>query len=659
MMKIKEILNDIRNYKFKKGSINKNCGITLISLVVTIIILLILGGIALATLTGENGLFARAKQAKENYSVSSAKEKLQLAISDLMVEQTSKGENLTKEDLPKINSNEIDVKSTETFPVEVICENYIFNVDENFTVTYVREASGTVVTFTTEPESYTNKDEVKILVKISNPKGIKSIQKPGETDRILAQGQTEVGIDYKVTKNGHYIFTIVDEEGKETVKDIYIDLIDKLEPLDFTPEIQKKSNSITIISNAEDAEKTNESTKSGIDYCEYYIKKDTEKRYVKYNTNEIENLEIGKYQIYVLAYDRAGNQKQSNTVEIKISIEFSKIVASSYHTLALDKEGNMYGFGSCRYLGISSNKLIKIKEGVKFREISNSYCMNGMAIDMDGNLWNWGANSYGQCGIANISSSLDKPTLNENIKNVKAIAAGEDNSFFIDQSGRMFGCGLAYYGNGKEQIISKNFISVIDGKSFKKIVEPSVYINGWGTHLAIDENDNLYSWGSNVNKQLGIEEEIDKSLVPVQVKVGTKFKEIATGDMCCFAIDTDGNLWKWGKNSSTSIPQLIQQGTRFSKVSAGKHGHVLAIDEDGNLWTWGKNNYGQLGDGSTKNRSKPQIILNDKKFKEISAGEDHSIAIDLEGNIWVWGLNVNGQCGYGSNIYSIKTPLML
>lgn len=654
----KEIFNNVTKSKINENS-KSNFGITLIALIVTIIILLILGGIALATLTGENGLFARAKQAKENYSVSSAKEKLQLAISDLMVEQTSKGENLTKEDLPKINNNEIDVKSTETFPIEVICENYIFNVDENFTVTYVREASGTVVTFTTEPESYTNKDEVKILVKISNPKGIKSIQKPGEKDRILAQGQKEVGIDYKVTKNGHYIFTIVDEEGKETVKDIYVDLIDKLEPIDFTPEIQKKSNSITIISNAEDAEKTNESTKSGIDYCEYYIKKDTEKGYVKYNTNEIENLEIGKYQIYVLAYDRAGNQKQSNTVEIKISIEFSKIVASSYHTLALDKEGNMYGFGYCRYLGISSNKLIKIKEGVKFREISNSYVDNGMAIDMDGNLWNWGANNYGQCGIANISSSLYEPTLNENIKNVKAIAAGPNNSFFIDQSGRMFGCGQAYYGNGKEQIISKNFISVIDGKSFKKIVKPSEYSNGWGTHLAIDENDNLYSWGSNVNKQLGIEEDIDKSLVPVQVKAGTKFKEIATGRMRCFAIDTDGNLWEWGMNSLTNIPQLIQQGTRFSKVSAGEDGHVLAIDEDGNLWTWGKNNYGQLGDGSTKNRSKPQIILNDKKFKEISAGEDHSIAIDLEGNIWVWGLNVNGQCGYGSTIYSIKTPLML
>ncbi|CDB32199.1 ig-like domain-containing protein [Clostridium sp. CAG:575] len=69
---------------------------------------MILSGVAIATLTGENGLFARAKQEKENYSISSAKEKLQLAISDLMVEQTSKGENLTKE--------------YETSPVSILAE---------------------------------------------------------------------------------------------------------------------------------------------------------------------------------------------------------------------------------------------------------------------------------------------------------------------------------------------------------------------------------------------------------------------------------------------------------------------------------------------------------------------------------------------------------
>ena len=45
-------------------------GITLVSLVVTIIILLILSGITISTLMGENGLFARVKKSKEKYSIS-------------------------------------------------------------------------------------------------------------------------------------------------------------------------------------------------------------------------------------------------------------------------------------------------------------------------------------------------------------------------------------------------------------------------------------------------------------------------------------------------------------------------------------------------------------------------------------------------------------
>ena len=45
---------------------NGQKGITLVALVITIIILLILAGISIATLGGENGLFTRAKQAKSN-----------------------------------------------------------------------------------------------------------------------------------------------------------------------------------------------------------------------------------------------------------------------------------------------------------------------------------------------------------------------------------------------------------------------------------------------------------------------------------------------------------------------------------------------------------------------------------------------------------------
>ena len=55
----------IRKIKSKKFRINAN-GITLIALVITIIVLLILAGVTIATLTGENGILTRVNEAKEN-----------------------------------------------------------------------------------------------------------------------------------------------------------------------------------------------------------------------------------------------------------------------------------------------------------------------------------------------------------------------------------------------------------------------------------------------------------------------------------------------------------------------------------------------------------------------------------------------------------------
>ena len=84
--------------------IEKTKGITLVALVVTIIVLLLLAGIAIASLGGENGLFSKVKLGKKAYEISEAKEKIELEISTLQIEQEGKGESLKKEDLPKINN---------------------------------------------------------------------------------------------------------------------------------------------------------------------------------------------------------------------------------------------------------------------------------------------------------------------------------------------------------------------------------------------------------------------------------------------------------------------------------------------------------------------------------------------------------------------------
>ena len=58
----------------------KNKGITLIALVITIIVLLILAGVSIATLTGENGILNQATKATNKTKEASKEEQRKLAM---------------------------------------------------------------------------------------------------------------------------------------------------------------------------------------------------------------------------------------------------------------------------------------------------------------------------------------------------------------------------------------------------------------------------------------------------------------------------------------------------------------------------------------------------------------------------------------------------
>ena len=82
---------------------NKSKGITLIALVITIIVLLILAGIAIATLTGENGLLSRTESSKAESDKANEKEQINLAIMTAKVnEEGAISKKILKEELDKI-----------------------------------------------------------------------------------------------------------------------------------------------------------------------------------------------------------------------------------------------------------------------------------------------------------------------------------------------------------------------------------------------------------------------------------------------------------------------------------------------------------------------------------------------------------------------------
>ena len=78
-----------------KGKMRKKSGITLISLVVTIIVLLILAGVTIATLTGENGILTRTSDAKEHTEIASVQEQAQLDITNWVADKMKNGEDAT------------------------------------------------------------------------------------------------------------------------------------------------------------------------------------------------------------------------------------------------------------------------------------------------------------------------------------------------------------------------------------------------------------------------------------------------------------------------------------------------------------------------------------------------------------------------------------
>lgn len=64
----------------------KNSGITLIALVITIIVLLILAAVSVATLTGNNGLLTKTSDAKIENAIGELKERVSLKATEAATE---------------------------------------------------------------------------------------------------------------------------------------------------------------------------------------------------------------------------------------------------------------------------------------------------------------------------------------------------------------------------------------------------------------------------------------------------------------------------------------------------------------------------------------------------------------------------------------------
>ena len=213
--------------------IKKQKGITLVALVITIIILLLLAGIAIATLGGENGIFAKVKQAKKAQLEAEMKEQLTMALQELQIARQG---NATLDDVTQDWANKAILKDYSPLLQEdaslngkliIMTKNKIkgkFLIDQNLNIEKIEYNTSSLEFEYTTVSRVDNKVKINIVV-TDRINGIKQIDypDPSESPLIMDNRKEPVGIDYSVELGKEYKFVITSGDGKKTDKVIKID----------------------------------------------------------------------------------------------------------------------------------------------------------------------------------------------------------------------------------------------------------------------------------------------------------------------------------------------------------------------------------------------------------------------------------------------------
>jgi alpha-tubulin suppressor-like RCC1 family protein len=288
-----------------------------------------------------------------------------------------------------------------------------------------------------------------------------------------------------------------------------------------------------------------------------------------------------------------------------------------------------------------------------------------LAIRIDKTLWSWGYNITGQLGQNDVTDR-NSPVQVGALSTWLNIAAGAyDHSLATTIDGTLWSWGANNWG----QLGQTNRITRSSPVQVGALTDWSQVAGGALHSHAIKTGGTLWSWGRNNVGQLGlnIASTVNRSS-PVQVGALTTWLNVTAGMYHSLAIKTDGTLWSWGQNTygqlgqnnrlNRSSPVQVGALTDWSQVSAGNY-HTVAIKIDGTLWAWGLNATGQLGLSDTAiDRSSPVQVGALTNWSQVAAGYGTGFAIKTDGTLWAWGDNGDGALGT-NNVTTINSPVQV
>ena len=302
-----------------KEQLKTNKGITLIALVITIIVLLILAGVTIATLTGDNGILTKAQNAKEKNAQKTVEEQINLAV---QASRINEGLVIDKDILEQeLTNNGIEITKSENdeLPWTVKKDGYVYTISENGEV---KEKEGIVIIT----------GDIEILKGSTEGKKVSAQILSGETGTIKWEhtgnitlsetGENEVTVNVNSNANAGDTATITAKiEGKTYQDSINVKIVAQVtsvtaEKIEVSIGDKKKIEKITAMpENAEGIEVTS------------YVSQDTTKVTVDEKTGEVTGVQEGETTVTISAKGKLSGAVVTGTCSVKVTkLDHSEVV---------------------------------------------------------------------------------------------------------------------------------------------------------------------------------------------------------------------------------------------------------------------------------------------------------------------------------------------
>ena len=231
--------------KYLRYNVSKNTskGITLIALIITIVILIILAGVTISIVTGENGLMQRAKDASLSHEEESAREKLELALIDLRVNKdTDKSYNENEYIDNYLSGKQMIVNEN-----IVLVDGWQFEIDRNKLQIIMNLGQGEEskdIILVANVVNATDYTKASLNIEITYEGEIDKIQINGQDEQIPEKQEGKYVLQKEILENGSYTIYVKDKDNKYKVEKVNIESISENIDISSIEEINEFRNKV-------------------------------------------------------------------------------------------------------------------------------------------------------------------------------------------------------------------------------------------------------------------------------------------------------------------------------------------------------------------------------------------------------------------------------